>query len=253
MGVVVAVANQKGGVGKTSTANALALGFQRGRKKVLAIDLDPQGNLSFSLGAETDNMPTAFHVLAQECAIGAAIQKTPLADVVAGDITLSSVNIDSAQEGWEFILRDALGNVRAAYDYIIIDTPPALSVLTVNAFTAADGLLVPILADIFSLQGLTRLNDTVARVREYSNPDLQLLGIVLTRFNPRTVLSREIRVTASMIADELGLPLLKTTIRASVAIAEAQSMQVDMFKYMPRNNAVQDYKHLVRELKERGL
>jgi chromosome partitioning protein len=253
MGIVIAVANQKGGVGKTTTANALTLGFKGDRTRVLAIDLDPQGNLSFSLGATTENIPTAYNILARECEIKAAIQKTPLADVIAGDITLSSVSIDSSWEGWEFILRDALSEVRSFYDYIIIDTPPALSVLTVNAFMAADGLLVPILADIFSLQGLARLNDTVAHVREYGNPGLQMLGIVLTRFTTRTVLSREIRRTAQMIADELGLPLLDAAVRASVVIAEAQSMQVDMFKYMPRNNAVQDYKKLVKELKRRGL
>jgi chromosome partitioning protein len=253
MGIVIAVANQKGGVGKTTTANALALGLKRGRNKVLAVDLDPQGNLSFSLGAATENVRAAYHVLAKECGAGEAIQKTPLADVIAGNIMLSSVQIDASQNNWEFILRNALSEVRSVYDYIIVDTPPALSVLTINAFTAADGLLVPILADIFSLQGLARLNDTVVRVREYSNPALRMLGIVLTRYNARTVLSREIRATAQMIADELNLPLLNAAVRASVVISEAQSMQVNMFKYMPRNNAVRDYKKLVQELIERGL
>jgi chromosome partitioning protein len=254
MGAIIAVANQKGGVGKTTTANALLLGLKHRGARVLGIDLDPQGNFSFSLAAERENSPTSYHVLTKAITAKEAIQQTPLCDVIPANIMLSSIQTSHFERGWEFILRDALKELASVYDYIILDTPPALSVLTINAFVASEGILVPLLADIFSLQGLTQLNDTIVRVRDYCNKNLHVLGVVLTRFTYRTILGREIRKTARMVTGQLGFTLLETQIRASVAIMEAQSMQADMYEYMPENAAVQDYDRLINELiTKRGL
>lgn len=250
MCTVVAISNQKGGVGKTTTTNALTAGLKRKGFRVLAIDLDPQGNLSFSFGAAIDGVPTAYHLFKGEVTASEAIQKTEIADIIAGNILLSSVELELTGTGREFILKEALEPVMNDYDYILIDTPPALSILTVNAFTVSNTVIIPMLADIFSLQGITQLNDTIIRVRKYCNPTLRISGILLTRYNSRTVLSREIKETAQMISDDLNIPLFNTFIRSSVAISEAHSLEADIFAYAPNNNAVQDYMQFVNEFLE---
>ncbi len=251
MCTLVAISNQKGGVGKTTTTNALAAGLKHKGYRVLAIDLDSQGNLSFSFGAVTDGVACAYHVLKGEATAREAIQHTEIADIIAGNILLSSVELELTGTGREFVLKEALENILPDYDYILLDTPPALSILTVNAFTAAQRVIIPMLADIFSLQGITQLNDTVTRVRKYCNPSLIVSGILLTRYNERTLLSREIKETAAMISQQLQIPLFKTFIRNSVAISEAHSLESDLFEYAPKNNAVNDYMAFVDEFLER--
>ena len=139
------------------------------------------------------------------------------------------------------------------YDYIFIDTPPALSILTVNAFTASDYIIIPMLADIFSLQGIAQLSETIERVKKYCNSNLKVEGILLTKFNKRIILSREIKGTAELVAQQLNTEIFDTTIRSSVAITEAQTSQQEIFSYAPNNTAVQDYKDFVKELLARGL
>lgn len=247
MAKVISISNQKGGVGKTTTTNALTAGLKAKGFRVLAIDLDPQGNLSFSLGADNENQPTIYHVMKQEITAIEAIQHTEIADVIAGNILLSSLEVELSGTGREFVLKEALEPVHGQYDYILLDTPPALSILTINAFTASDTVIVPMLADIFSLQSIAQLNDTIVRVRKYCNPTLSVSGILLTKYNNRTVLSREIKDTAQLIADNLQIPLFETFIRNSVTIAEAHSLEANIFDYAPKNNAVQDYQAFIDE------
>lgn len=247
MARIVAISNQKGGVGKTTTANALAVGLKHKGYRVLAIDLDPQGNLSFSLGAQDENYPTIYHVLKDEATALEAIQQTPIADVITGNILLSSLELELSGIGREFALREKLEPILPQYDYIVIDTPPALGILTINALTAAHTIVIPMLADIFSLQGITQLNDTIVHVRKYCNPQLAVSGILLTKYNSRTVLSREMRETAQMISDTLHIPLFQTFIRSSVSVAEAHSCEADIFDYAPKNNAVMDYQQFIDE------
>ncbi|MEG2769317.1 MAG: ParA family protein, partial [Oscillospiraceae bacterium] len=153
----------------------------------------------------------------------------------------------------EFLLKNALDTVRDRYDYIIIDSPPALGILTVNSFTAADCIIIPMMSDIFSLQGIAQFYETFQRVRNNCNPKLYVAGIFLTRFNPRTRLSAEIRQTAQMISNDLEIPLLDTFIHCSVTLSEAQAAQKDMVAYAPKNKAVMDYGALAEELLERGV
>lgn len=253
MSTIIAISNQKGGVGKTTTTNALTAGFQRKGFRTLAIDMDSQGNLSFSMGAENENVPTIYHVLKGDVSALEAIQHTSFGDVIPGNILLSGVELEFNTTGREFILREALEPLKDLYDYIFIDTPPALSILTVNAFTASQYIIIPMLADVFSLQGLTQLYDTIQQVRKYCNPSLKIEGILLTRFNNRTVLSRDITETARLISEQLNMPIFDTVIRNSVVITEAQSIQEDMYSYSRTNNAVKDYSQLIDELIARGI
>lgn len=174
-------------------------------------------------------------------------------DIIASNILLSGIELEFTQTGREYLLREALSSVKGSYDYIFLDTPPALSILTVNAFTASDCIIIPMLADIFSLQGIAQLSETIDRVRKYCNPNVKVEGIVLTKFNMRTILSREIKGTAELIAERLNTGIFNTTIRSSVAVMEAQTNQQDIYKYSPKNGAANDYMNLVEELIERGL
>lgn len=253
MGKIISISNQKGGVGKTTTVGALAAGFKHKGYRVLAIDLDPQGNLSFSMGAEIETVGTIYDVLRGDCKVPFAIQRTPIADIISSNILLSGIELEFTNTGREFLLREALSSVANLYDYILIDTPPALSILTVNAFTASDCIIVPMLSDIFSLQGIAQLYETVERVKKYCNPKLSIAGILLTRHNSRTKLSKEVRGTAELISEDLGVPLFKTCIRSSVSICEAQSIQRNVFQYAPKSIAVRDYAALINELSERGI
>ena len=248
MGQVIAVSNQKGGVGKTTTTGALAAALQKRGKSVLCIDMDPQGNLSFAMGANTDDGPTTYELLKGEATARTALQHTDVADLIPGSILLSGAELEFTGQGREFLLCNALRPVQDDYDFVLIDTPPALSILTVNAFTAADSLIIPMLSDIFSLQGITQLYDTVSHVQTYCNPNLEYAGILLTRFAPRTTIANEIRGTAEMISAELDIRLFRTCIRSSVVVTESQALQRSLLKHSPRNIAAKDYLSLADEI-----
>jgi len=250
---VIAVTNQKGGVGKTTTSLALATGLQKKGKRVLAVDLDPQANLSFSMGGDTEDGPTAYELLRGEVNPRFAVQRTTCVDLISSNILLSGVELEFVGEGREYLLKNAIEPLRARYDYIIIDTPPALSILTINAFAAADSLVIPMLADIFSLQGIAQLSDTIIRLRQVCNPDLKIGGILLSRYDRRTILGKRIKETAEMVAGQIGTRIYKTTIRNSVSIQEAQTNQENIYDYSPRSPAVRDYLAFCGEILEEAL
>ncbi|WMJ24225.1 ParA family protein [Paludicola sp. MB14-C6] len=253
MAKIIAFANQKGGVGKTTTTCAIAAGLKEKGNRVLCVDLDPQSNLSFSVGACSEDCATIYDVLKGDVKPLFAIQRAGVFDIISSNILLSGVELEFTQTGREYLLKEALATLTSKYDYILIDTPPALSILTVNAFTAANGIIIPMNADIFSLQGIAQLSETVDKVRNYCNPNLKLEGIVLTKFNKNTVLSKDILGTAQLIAQELHTHLFVSTIRSSVAIMEAQTNQQSIYEYAPNNNAVMDYKSLVEEMLSVGI
>ena len=184
MAVVIAITNQKGGVGKTTTCAAFCGGLTESGKSVLAIDLDPQGNLSFSLGADAEESYTMYDVFKGNCTVKEAIQCTDNCDVIPANILLSGCELELTGVGREYLLREALSDVMDDYDYIMIDTPPALSILTINAYTAADKLIIPMIAEILSLQGIAQLKETIFAVKKYYNKDLEITGILLNKYNP---------------------------------------------------------------------
>lgn len=253
MAKVISVSNQKGGVGKTTTSLALATGLQVKGYRVLAIDMDPQANFTFSLGGEGDDGPTVYELLRGDVQPRFAIQRTSFVDLIASSIVLSGAELEFTAEGREYILKNALKPLHGRYDYIVIDSPPALGFLTVNSLAASDYMVIPMLADIFSLQGIAQLGDSLLRLRQYCNPELVIGGILLCRFDSRTLLGKRIYETAEMVAEQLGTHLYKQKIRHSVAIQEAQTNQVSMFDYAPKSPGVKDYMGFVEELLGAGV
>ena len=244
---VIVVANQKGGVGKTTTSSALSGVFVQKNKKVLAIDLDPQGNLTFSLGAKDDGY-TIHDVLEGTIPIEQAIQHTRNCDIISSNILLSGSELELTSVGREYILKEKLEPILDKYDYIILDTPPALSILTINAYTAADDLIIPMTPEILSLQGIAQLKDTIFAVKKYYNKQLNLRGILLTKYNARILLTKEVEELAGIVAEQMGTVVLNTKIAMSVAVAEAPAHQETITIYAPRIKATKDYISLVKEL-----
>ncbi|MGN1350232.1 MAG: ParA family protein [Anaerovoracaceae bacterium] len=250
MAQIIAITNQKGGVGKTTTASALAGGLTDLGHRVLAIDMDPQGNLGFSLGVDIENGRTAYDILKSPDYILPAIRHTDYGDVIPSNILLSSAEIELNRSGREYLLKAAVDQVKHMYDYIIIDTPPALNILTVNAYVCADSLIIPMIPEILSLLGISQLKETIDTVRKYYNSHLRILGVLLVKFNKRLNLTREVEEMTIEIAKQLGTVVLEDRIRTSIAIAEAPAHAESIMKYAPRANATQDYLSLIRKISE---
>ena len=246
MSRIVSIINQKGGVGKSTTALALAAGLIRKKLKVLLVDLDAQGNLSYSLGADPEG-PTVFDVLTRARSAAEATLRTGQGPLLASSPLLAGADTVLTTTGKEYRLKESLASLLVDYDFIVIDTPPALGILTVNALTASDEIIIPAQADIYSLAGIGQLHQTVEAVRQYCNPDLKVAGIVLTRHQPRSVLSRDLAALIRQTAESLNTRLFKTTIREAVAVREAQAKREGLLTYAPQNRAALDYLDLVDE------
>lgn len=253
MSKVISVMTQKGGVGKTTTVNCLSAALHRKNFSVLAIDMDPQSNLSFSMGAETENSATIYDVLKGEIKTRFAVQRCSMSDIIPANILLSGIELEFTGQNREFILKDAIAPIRDCYDYIIIDSPPGLGILTVNSLTAADYTIIPMLPDIFSLQGVALVYETIQHIKKSCNPSLQIAGILVNRFNATSRLGREIYGTAQLISENLHIPVLNTRIRNCIALSEAQSLQCDVTQYARYSTGVQDYFSLINELANYGI
>lgn len=252
MATVIALTNQKGGVGKTTTSGALAAGLSSFyHKKVLAVDLDPQGSLGFSLGLDIENSNTVYDVLTGRVSVQDAIQSTDYCDIITSNILLSGAELEFTSAERELYLKKALQPVMEQYDYIIIDTPPALNILTVNAYAAANHLIIPMAPEILSLLGLTQLKETIDSVRDKLNPRLNVLGLILTKYNKRTLLAREVKEMAENIAEQIGSVVFDTQIRSSVSVAEAPAHGISIYDHSPRSNPSLDYQDFVREVIEK--
>ena len=245
---IIAITNQKGGVGKTTTCSALCGGLTKLGKRVLAIDLDPQGNLTFSLGADADDSFTVYDVMKGNCEIEDAIQQGGVCDVVPSNILLSGLELEMTGVGREYVLREQIMSIADEYDYIILDTPPALSVLTINAYTASDELVIPMLCEILSLQGIAQLKQTIFAVQRYYNKDLTVRGILLNKYNPRFTLTKDVEELAGMIAQQLETQIFNSRISSAVCIAEAPAHGESIVTYAPKSRAVKEYMAFIEEL-----
>lgn len=243
----ISIVNRRGGVGKTATAHAVGAGLALKGYKVLYIDLDSQCNLTYDVGAKPAPL-TSMEVLSGTATAEEAIQHTEGGDIIPASPSLAIADTAIEGTGKEHRLREAIEGLE--YDYIIIDTPPALGVLTVNALTASDSAIIPAQAEVHSLQGIALLYEAIEAVQKYTNPKLKIAGILITRYNGRAILSKDMRANLEDTARELGTKLYSTPIRECIAIKEAQAVQRDIYSYAPRSNATKDYTALLEELLE---
>ena len=235
MGKIIAIANQKGGVGKSTTAINLTASLANRGKKVLLVDCDPQGNLSMSMAADNQSGATMYEVMKGTVTAREAIQHTAACDIIPANTILAGIEQELHSVGKEMTLREKLrdeeSGVADDYDYILIDCPPSLGLLTVNALTAADYLLIPTMAETFAASGITQLYDTYRSVKKYTNPALRIDGVLLTR-TERTRVTKTIQELTGKIAEYMGADVYRTTIRSNVIIKEAQAAQENVFDYV---------------------
>ena len=253
MGRIIAVANQKGGVGKTTTAINLSSCLSALGKRVLAIDMDPQGNMTSGLGVDKDNVEKTVYDLI----IGRATVEECLCKEVFENLDLLPTNIDLSAaeieligvENKEFIIRDEVAKIRGNYDFVIVDCPPSLSMLTINAMTTADTVLVPIQCEYYALEGLSQLMHTIDLVKERLNPDLEMEGVVFTMYNARTNLSLQV---VENVKDNLDQTIYKTIIPRNIRLAEAPSHGLPINIYDPKSSGAERYMLLAEEVIHKG-
>ncbi len=243
---VIVLANQKGGVAKTTTTLNLGVALREMGHRVLIIDLDPQGNLTMSQGLNPDVIERSmFDVLVHRIPISDVIEQREV-DLAVASIDLAGAELAlSAMIGRERALEKALVEVRASYDYVLVDTPPSLGLLTINAFVAATGVIVPVQCEYLSLRGLVQLENTLAMVRENLNPNVGVEGIVATMFDGRTLHSRE---AIEILEENFGDLVYRTRIRKTVRYAEAPVKGSSVLKYDPTGAAAEAYRELAREI-----
>jgi chromosome partitioning protein len=246
VGQVIALANQKGGVAKTTTTLNLAVAFTEMGHSVLTVDLDPQGNLTMSQGMNPDTVERSmFDVLVHGLPLEEVIQRAEV-DVAVSSIDLAGAELAlSSMIGRERALQKALLPVRSRYDYILIDTPPSLGLLTINALTAADSVIVPVQCEYLSLRGLVQLEGTLSMIRDNLNPTVEIRGILPTMFDGRTLHARE---AIDMLRENFGDLVFDTHIRKTIRYAEAPVQGVSVLKYEPSGPAAEAYRQLAKEV-----
>ena len=248
MGKIIAISNHKGGVGKTTSALNIGAALQRMGKKVLLIDLDPQANLTQSLGL-MDHTPTIYEALRGEAQLD-PIEVLPGLDVITSTLDLSGAEVElSSEPGREYILKELLEPLRNSYSYILIDSPPSLGLLTINAFTAAQEVYIPLQAHYLALQGMNKLQEIVERVGKRLNKGLRIGGVFVTQYDQRKVLNRNV---AETIREHFPAETFRTAIRDNVALAEAPTQGVDVFRYAPKSTGAADYQALAKEIDKRN-
>lgn len=250
---IIAIANQKGGVGKTSSAWAIANVLQNRGKRLLLVDLDAQSNFSEALGIDIygSRYPDVLDVITGKHTIDDAIMKTDQGDVLPASLRLAQFEAAVDGVAHEYRLREALQPVLDSYDHIIIDTPPGLGKATLNALTAATGVILPALADSYSVTAVLRAYMTIERIQRYLNPELKILGILMTSYASQTVMAAEISEALTEVADQIGTKLFDTKIRVAAGMSKMQRSGVSLYNYTPKRDANRiraDYESLISEI-----
>ncbi|MBP3195511.1 MAG: ParA family protein [Butyrivibrio sp.] len=264
MAIKIAIANQKGGVGKTTTAVNLADALKHFNYKVLFVDLDPQHNSTSTYGAQIEDENTIVDLLKKDCSAKEAIQETPLGDIIAGDGLLATEeNYFNSQKARERILKTQLKEVEDDYDFIIMDTPPNLGIYMVNALTAADGCIIPIKAEQYAIDGLGLLIDTINEVIELLNENLKIYGVLMTCYDSRNGLDVGIKEALPEVGEANGFKTFNTQIRVSQDVKKAQAIRDSededgnpikanrsLFENFKSSNAAVDYVNFTKEVLE---
>ena len=244
----VAIANRKGGVGKTATAHALGAGLRRKGYRVLFIDLDSQCNLTDALGVDVKEVEaSSLDVLKGSSEASEAIIETEGGDLLPASPQLATADKLIEGVGAEYRLRDALQPIARRYDFIVIDTPPALGILTVNALTASNKVIIPAQADLYSLTGIEQLYGTIGAVQHFTNKKLKIDGVLITRYAGRSIISKDMRDNLEEVAQIIGSKVYTTPIRECIAIREAQATHTDIYSYSKKSNASKDYEAFTEE------
>lgn len=247
MGKVISISNHKGGVGKTTSAINIGAGLNILKKRVLLIDLDPQANLSQSLGL-IDQDKNIYGALKGDYKLE-PISVLKGLDVIPSTLDLSGAEIElSSEPGREYILKELIEEVRASYDYIIIDSPPSLGLLTINSFTAADEIIIPLQAQFLAMQGLAKLVEVVEKIKSRLNKGLKIGGVFITQYDGRKVLNRDV---VDSINTHFKSEVFETKIRDNIALAEAPAQGLDIFRYNSKTNGAEDYLSLAKEIIKR--
>ena len=246
--MILTVAFGKGGTAKTSTCTALVNYARMQGKSVLSIDCDPQANFTFAVQGNPA-APGLFDVLTDRTRAADVIQQTPQTQLIAAGLNLAAAEQAIASKpGRDFILRDALKDIRGKYDLIVLDTQPDLNTLLINALSVSDSVLLPMQATSFSIMGLYQMQETISQVQRYCNPALTIAGIVLTKYKPRQTLANDMRESIVQQAAEMRTKVFDTYIREGVAVEQAQAMQKSLFDYAPNSNPARDYAALFAEM-----
>jgi len=245
------IINGKGGVGKTTTSHALATGLDKSKYKSLTIDYDPQGNLSYAFGVDVNNTPTMYHVFNGDITIQEAIQHTRQGDIIAGNGFLGQ--LEAMFSGPAYLrsirkLSEQLRQLQEEYTHIFIDNQPLIGgILTTQALACADDLVIPVSADTFTIQGLAKLHGALIDIREMINPQIKIDGLLLTRHNPRTIISGDLANNMRQWATAEQTRVYQSFIRESVVVKEAQASKKSLFEYAPQSNPAVDYQAFIME------
>jgi chromosome partitioning protein len=249
---IIAIANQKGGVAKTTSTVNIAAGLAQRGARTLIIDLDPQGGSAISLGIPTDSLTkTVYNVLIDDdTTFLAIIKRTPFGfDIAPSNIDLAGAEIELKQKlAAEQVLKRKIEEIEANYDYILLDCPPSLGMLTINALTAARELLIPMSMEFLAIRGLDMLSKTVAKIRSVTNPDLTYLGILPTKYDTRTLNSKEIFDTLQTIAQNSGIRMFNTYVTTSVRFTESPSIKIPLILHDPGHQGAKAYMSIVEEI-----
>ena len=244
MSKVISISNHKGGVGTTTSALNIGAGLNKLGKKVLLIDLDPQANLSQSLGI-IEHEKNIYGAIRGEYKLQ-PINIIKGLDLIPSTLDLSGAEVElSGEAGREYILKELIDPIKKQYDYVIIDSPPSLGLLTINSFTASDEVLIPLQAQYLAIQGLTKLVEVIDKIKKRLNKSLKVGGVFITQYDNRKVLNRDVVTT---IKSHFKNEVFKTKIRDNVALAEAPTQGVDIFRYQPKSKGAEDYLALCREI-----